>query len=95
MLSYEELRGNPEKLQCRIEKFLGKTFIGSLDHVNHKNSSMKVTHVPRKSRQLLDPMFRETNIALYNLLDNHPGRPWMEQHPFPHFVTGDVSNQTK
>ena len=95
VLSYEEVIENPTMIQWRIQEFLGKTFDGNLALVNQQSYQGKTKEVSSTSRKLLEPLFHQKNNALYDFLDNHPGRPWMEQYPFPHFETSYEKKEKK
>ena len=83
VLSYDELKDDPGKVQWRIRKFLGGTFPGELGHLNTKGS-MTTKEVSPKAKEILGPIFSVKNEELYDLLVDNKG-PWMEQSPFPHF----------
>ncbi len=83
ILHYDEVKMNPEKVQWRIQEFLGGTFSGNLPLSNEQDVSKKKP-VPKRAYEVLEPLFRHKNEELYNLIETNPG-PWMEQRPFPHF----------
>ena len=83
VLNYDEVHLNPDVIQLRIRAFLEEPLIGGLVSENN-------TIVSSATRRELEPIFQEKNEELYDFLDNVPGRPWMEQYPFPHFsASGD------
>jgi len=84
VLSYDELKTNPQKAQWRIEQFLGREFPGELETLNTHENPNKLRVVPPSARQVLEPLFEDKNEELYEFLDTNPG-PWMEQRPFPRF----------
>jgi Sulfotransferase domain len=93
VLSYEELQCHPERLQQRIEMFLGVTITTDSTgdswlrrRANANESNEKVRHIAPATSAALYEAFRPFNESLYELLDANPGPP-MEQRPFPHFVT--------
>jgi hypothetical protein len=84
VLSYDELQRQPEKLQERIQNFLGHTITGELKRANSNDNKYKV-HLPsRKAKEALNAVFTPLNEELYQLLESNPG-PYMEQRPFPRF----------
>ena len=85
VLGYDELKMNPDRAQWRVRTFLGEALPGGLTSENSKSSSSKVKTVPKSARQKLEPLFEQKNRELYDFLDSVPGRPLMEQHPFPPF----------
>ena len=85
VLGYDELKMNPDRAQWRVRTFLGEALPGGLTSENSKSSSSKVKTVPKSARQKLEPLFEQKNRELYDFLDSVPGRPLMEQHPFPQF----------
>ena len=84
VLSYDELCAAPGTTQGRIQEFLGAAFPGALKRANSKGHEDKVRTVPPAARKILDPLFTEKNLELYEFLERHPG-PAMEQRPFPRF----------
>lgn len=85
VLSYAELCTNPEKLQDRIQNFLGRAIPGKLRWANSNISQHKVQMPTNEARRHLAPFMKPHNERLYQLLEAHPGPP-MEQRPFPRFV---------
>lgn len=83
ILHYDEVKMNPEKVQWRIQEFLGATFMGNLPIANEQDMSKK-RPVPLRAYEVLEPLFRRKNEELYHLIATNTG-PWMEQRPFPHF----------
>lgn len=87
VLSYEELKNDPDKLQDRVKQFLQAdiepgSFVGANDNSNpHK---VKLSSVSTKTKAKLKAIFDPLNEDLYELLEEHPGPP-MEQRPFPKF----------
>jgi hypothetical protein len=86
ILSYNELRSDPSKLQWRIEQFLGTKFRGTLATANDSGgaSKLKKDQVPQGAIDILSPLFHDANEELYDFLDQVPGPP-MEQRPFLRF----------
>ena len=84
MLSYDEMKTDPEKMQWRIQHFLGREFPGQLGVLNTHESPDKVREIPPSAQEMLEPYYRDKNVELYEFLDSNPG-PWMEQHPFLRF----------
>ena len=84
VLSYDEMKMNPEKTQWRIQQFLGREFPGELPTLNLHENPNKLRVVSPRARQVLEPFFKDKNEELYEFLEMNPG-PWMEQRPFPHF----------
>eukprot|EP00804_Cyclotella_cryptica_P014243 CCRYP_005648-RB/>CCRYP_005648-RB protein AED:0.02 eAED:0.02 QI:624/1/1/1/0/0.5/2/64/538 len=84
VLSYDELRKDPAKVQWRIEHHLGTKFYGTLAKLNESGGHAKVKEIPESAIQVLDPLIRHLNEELYEFLRNNPG-PTMEQRPFPRF----------
>ena len=84
VLSYNELKQDPDKVQWRVQLFLGGTFRGELPHDNDNPNKNKDKLVQELASQVLKPLFSKKNQELYQFLNENPG-PWMEQYPFPHF----------
>ena len=84
VLSYDEVKADPEKVQWRIEQFIGREVPGGLQTLNSHSSVKKQTGVSEHAMQVLQPLFEAKNQELYQFLNDNPG-PWMEQHPFPPF----------
>ena len=87
VLSYDELRRNPRKLQDRIQNFLGRTIPGNLTRTNANESKHKIRSPSPSARQLLVSVLEPDCKRLYEMLEAHPGPP-MEQRPFPRFESG-------
>ena len=83
VLSYTEVQEAPEVAQRRVQEFLGAKFPGRLKAENE--SENESTEVPPMAKKILDPLFEEKNLELFNFLDKYPGPP-MEQYPFPRFT---------
>ncbi|KAL7519651.1 hypothetical protein ACHAWX_004410 [Stephanocyclus meneghinianus] len=80
ILSFDELRKDPKKVQWRVEKFLGYKFeIGELGKVT------EIVNVPQRAKEILGPLFDKKNEELYEFLKSHTG-PYMEENPFPKFI---------
>jgi hypothetical protein len=80
ILSFDELRNDPKKVQWRLEKFLGKKLeIGELGKI------AEIVNVPPRAKEILGPLFDPKNEELYEFLKSHKG-PYMEQTPFPRFI---------
>lgn len=80
ILSFDELRNDPKKVQWRVEKFLGHKFeIGELGKVT------EIVNVPQHAKEILGPLFDKKNEELYEFLKSHTG-PYMEENPFPKFI---------
>lgn len=87
VLSYDEMKSDPEKVQWRIHEFLGRKFVptgSGLPKLNRLDGPNKLMEVSPEARQMLAPLFRDKNEELYEFLEIYPG-PWMEQRPFPRF----------
>ncbi len=84
VLSYFELCENPEKLQERIQNFLGRKIPGNLRRENGNDYPQKVLVPSREARQSLESFMKPHNERLYQLLEARSGPP-MEQTPFPRF----------
>jgi len=84
VLSYDELKNDPEKVQWRIQQFLGREFPGKLATINTHDDPNKLKEVSASARQMLEPYFGGKNEELFEFLDTHSGPP-MEQRPFPRF----------
>ncbi|KAL7478737.1 hypothetical protein ACHAW6_004488, partial [Cyclotella cf. meneghiniana] len=80
VLSFDELLQYPSRSQWRVEQFLDKNFQLALESVGVKDEG-----TPLCSLITLEPYFTRANDELYHFMDSVVG-PWMEQHPFPHFV---------
>jgi hypothetical protein len=85
VLSYDELCMNPQKVQERIQNFVGMTIIGNICHRNCNSSLHKIRAPSKEARQRLELFLRPHNDRLYELLQANPGPP-MEQRPFPRFT---------
>lgn len=86
VLSYDELREDPDKFQWRVREFLGHNYTGSLPQRNTKSYEGKLAVLPDRAKRALGPRFASKNYELYELLEKVPG-PWMEQRPFQRFVS--------
>lgn len=85
VLSYDEMKEDPSMTEWRIEQFLGFKLPGELPHSNVRvKAGEESGGVPDVVKQVLDPIVREKNEELYQLLEHFPG-PYMEQRPFPRF----------
>jgi len=93
VLSYDEIKKDPEKVQWRLKNFLDlndKIPKQELPTSNQKN--LNKVHLPScLAQSILTKLYDNHNKELYHLLKNNPG-PWMEQRPFPKF---QISNCTK
>lgn len=78
ILSYDELVNNPNSVQSRLGKFLGKELSGSLGKLGDDGN------VDPRAKAVLSEWFREKNEELYKFLADNPGAE-MEQNPFPRF----------
>jgi len=89
VLSYDEMKSDPEMVQWRIHEFLGRKFVptgSGLPKLNTLDNPNKLKEVSLLARQMLAPLFRDKNEELYEFLETYRG-PWMEQRPFPRFDT--------
>jgi hypothetical protein len=87
ILSYDEFLDDPARIQLRIEGFLGTKFgIRDFRHVNNGGSTQKLTQIPPHAKKILEAIFRDKNMELYEFIRNSAGPP-MEQNPFPQFAT--------
>lgn len=85
VLAYEELCSQPEKLQQRIQSFLGYDIPGRIQRGSNSNENTYKVRAPSPStRESLQAVFHTENEKLYQLLEAHPG-PGAEQSPFPKF----------
>eukprot|EP00568_Trieres_chinensis_P010561 CAMPEP_0183306906 /NCGR_PEP_ID=MMETSP0160_2-20130417/15290_1 /TAXON_ID=2839 ORGANISM="Odontella Sinensis, Strain Grunow 1884" /NCGR_SAMPLE_ID=MMETSP0160_2 /ASSEMBLY_ACC=CAM_ASM_000250 /LENGTH=295 /DNA_ID=CAMNT_0025470385 /DNA_START=212 /DNA_END=1099 /DNA_ORIENTATION=+ len=84
VLSYDELRRDPEKLQERIRCFLGRNIPGPFKRANANDSQFKIQSPSCKAKRALRDFFAPLNEELYQILKSKPGPP-MEQRPFPRF----------
>jgi hypothetical protein len=84
VLSYDEVQVDPDKVQWRIQEFLGGSFPGKLPRVNTQGGGTKTKTVSSHASQILGPLFEVKNDELYEFLDSDH-RPSMQQYPFPHF----------
>jgi hypothetical protein len=82
VLSFDELRKNPQKLQDRIQSFLGCHIPGELQHANSNDHSFKLAVPSDAAKAALQTIFADHNNELYELLEAYPG-PLMEEKPFP------------
>ena len=80
ILSYHEVKTNPDRAQWRIEQFLGQQFEGELPRYNTHDGALKEKVVSERAWNLLGPIFAAKNRELYHYLEDYPG-PWMEQRP--------------
>ena len=83
VLSYNELCTASERVQDRIQRFLG-TISGNLEKVNSNDSQEKVLSPSTEARQCIESIMESHNERLYQLLEENPGTS-MEQRPFPRF----------
>ena len=84
IMSYDELRRDPRKIQWRVQQFLGAKFTGELGISNDSGGASKLKKIPKGAIKILDPHFRPYNEELYKWLNENPG-PAMEERPFPRF----------
>jgi hypothetical protein len=94
VLSYDELRKDPSKVQGRIEQFLGTKFFGALAKLKESGGVSKVKELPESAIRVLEPLLRDLNEELYDFLRDNPG-PVMEQRPFPRFNELSSNNTSK
>ena len=86
LLSYDELKQNPSRVQERINQFLElQVRAGNLKYSNSNDNPYKVQSPPIKAQEALQDFFSQHNEDLYSLLESNQGPP-MEQRPFPRFV---------
>jgi len=78
ILSYDELKDDPNIVQQRIETFLDIKLKGQIDRKNQKTTKHKVNVVSDKALQLLIPLFQPKNEELYQFLQDNPGPSSME-----------------
>jgi hypothetical protein len=84
VLSYDELQREPQRLQERIQQFLGRTVPGGLRRSNSNDCRYKVVLPSDEAKERLSSVLAPHNEKLYQLLESYPG-PAMEQRPFPRF----------
>lgn len=86
VLSHDELLSDVEKVQWRIQEFLGggddTAFSGALLAPQGRGRQRRVTEL---ANNILGPAFEEKNQELYDFLEEYKGPP-MEQVPFPRFT---------
>lgn len=92
VLSYDELQCDPEKLQERIQSFLGLNIPGQLRRLNSNDSECKVRLPTCEAKQALLSILAPLNEELYQLLESNPGPP-MELRPFPRFQEPSDSHE--
>jgi hypothetical protein len=92
VLGYDELKNHPQKLQERIQTFLGRGFPGGLRRSNSNDSQYKVQLPSYEAKETLLAAFAPLNKKLYELLESNPG-PSMEQRPFPRFPESESSER--
>lgn len=78
ILSYDELKDDPNTVQQRIETFLNIKLKGHMERKNQKTTKHKVDVVSDKASQLLVPLFQPKNEELYEFLNDNPGPSSME-----------------
>ena len=78
ILSYDELKDDPNTVQHRIETFLNIKLTGQMERKNQKITKHKVDVVSDKALQLLIPLFQPKNEELYQFLHDNPGPSSME-----------------
>ena len=61
VLSYDELKGDPSRVQWRLEQFLGSKFAGSLQGVNIKSQKPQRAKIPESAVKVLQPIFQKRN----------------------------------
>ncbi len=88
VLSYDELCTAPERIQDRIQRFLGRAISGSLhEKINSIDSEEKIEKILEASteaKQCIETFMEAHNECLYQLLEENPGSV-VEQRPFPPF----------
>ncbi len=87
ILSYQELKNDPDTFMKRIEGFLGlppHKPNATLKQANVKSFAEKSSFPSCRSKNKLAGIFQPFNEELYALLRQNPGPP-MEQSPFPEF----------
>lgn len=85
VLSYDELCRAPERVQDRIQRFLGRAISGSLHKkINSNDSEEKVLEPSTEAKQCIETFMEAHNECLYQLLEENPGSV-VEQRPFPPF----------
>mmetsp|Transcript_824 Transcript_824/g.1253 ORF Transcript_824/g.1253 Transcript_824/m.1253 type:complete len:287 (-) Transcript_824:57-917(-) len=85
VLSYDELCTAPERVQDRIQRFIGRTISGSLqEKINSNDSEEKFFKPSAEVKQCIETFMKAHNERLYQLLEENPGTV-VEQRPFPRF----------
>jgi hypothetical protein len=84
VLSYDEVQEDPDKVQWRIQEFVGGSLPGKLSRVNFNTQGNKTKTISSHASRILGPLFEVKNDELYEFLDSDHG-PSMQQYPFPHF----------
>lgn len=87
VLSYDELRSNPDPVVDQVRNFLGMNELkGHLPESNSLHTKDADAHgqVTQRVLDLLGPIFKPKNEELYAFLSDCNG-PHMEQCPFPRF----------
>lgn len=80
LLSYHELQNRPEKVQKRIQEFLGFEITGKFKRANALDTPFKIQSPSLEAKRALDFIFNDQNKRLYRLLELNPG-PAMEESP--------------
>ena len=94
VLSYDELKNNPNKLLERVSTFLELEFgEGSMrppltKENTQSSSNTKVNRPTCIAQEKLVRVFAPWNEDLYSVLETHTGLS-IEQQPFPHFQLGN------
>lgn len=84
VLSYDELKQHPDRVQGRLELFLERTIPGKIEQSNSNDSHFKVKAPSKNASEALHAIYSPLNKKLYKLLESNPG-PSMEENPFPKF----------
>lgn len=93
VLSYDELKSDPDSYVRRVRKFLALPPHGKghqLGRANSKESSFKVLIPPCSVQEILRKKTEQLNDELYKFLEDNEC-PEMEQRPFPKFVLSECT----
>lgn len=94
VLSYDEFKLNPRKVERRIRSFFGYEFPGQTEVANDRPFDNKVEHPECKTVTKLNGVFQPMNRELYKLLMKNPG-PSAEGVPFPAFFEPECTKDVK
>jgi hypothetical protein len=92
LLSFHELRNDPDTLMNRVKLFLGLNYSESFSfrHDNSLSFPSKLRYPLCTDQDKLTNVFEPYLKELYELLIMTPGPP-SEEYPFPRFRTGNCT----